>query len=349
MINALQHIGIGVADLDRSWSFYRRLGFDVPMTMDQSFIPRLSALTGGNYERRVVFAGNLLGGAAIEIFQFTSTKPEPCSNDWKWGDPGISSIALKVPDLESAIKLFDESEIISPPGQWLAKPEWNAALLKDPDGISLHLIQIPDLTYSLNLSDVSVGGIIFPTVTVSDIESSVPFYREVLNYSEIVYDWQGIDPALTSIPGGKRKQRRVMLRDPRPSSSFFSFYLDRGFIELVEVEGRKSPHIFHNRRWGDIGITEIGFDVHGIKTTYEDLVKKGAKRVIEPNIEEDSFEGGASALFGYVADPDGTMIELAEPTRLNLTKKLSLNLRKRKPGKPFPSWLMKLSRFNRYP
>jgi len=348
VINALQHIGIGVADLERSWEFYRKLGFDVPMTTDKSYIPRLAPLTGGNYERRVVFAGNLLGGAAIEIFQFTSTNPQPLSKHWKWGDPGISSIALKVPDLAAAMKLFEDSEIISHPQEWQAKPEWKAALVKDRDGILINLMEIPDISYSLKLPDIQAGGIIFPTVAVSDIERSLTFYRDVLDYSEIVYDWKGVDSTLASIPGGRRKQRRVMLSNPKPSTSFFSFYLDRGMIELVEVRGRKAPHIFYRRRWGDIGITEIGFDVYDIKTTFQELVDNGTESVVEPNVEEDSFEGGASALFGYVADPDNTMIELAEPTRLKITKKLSLNLKKRKPGKPFPKWLMKLSRLNRY-
>ncbi|MBD3284808.1 hypothetical protein GF338_00580 [candidate division WOR-3 bacterium] len=347
MINALQHIGVGVADLERSWAFYRRLGFDVPMNVDQSYIPRLAPLTGGNFERSVVFAGNLMGGAAIEIFQFTSIEPRR-SERWKWGDPGISSIALKVPDLAEAMRLFSDVEIIFQPRAWPAYPEWKAALVQDPDGILLNLIQIPEMTFSLRIPDIKSGGVIFPTIAVSDMERALSFYRDILHYTEILYDWEGVDPALTAIPGGKRRQRRVMLRDPRPATSFFNFYLDRGMIELVEVRGKKAAHLFHGRRWGDIGINEVCFDVYDIEGTFTELSKKGAGVVVAPNVEEDSFDGGSSAFFGYVVDPDNTMIELAEPTRLSLTKKLSLNLRKRKPGKPFPSWLMKMSRFNRY-
>ncbi|MBA7618422.1 hypothetical protein ES703_25748 [subsurface metagenome] len=350
LINVLQHVGIAVSDRDRSWAFYRRLGFDVPMTSDQSYITRLKPLTGGDYERKVVLAGNLMGGATIEIFQFTSTEPVSYSKDWQWGDPGITAMALKVPDLVKALELFKETPdmLVAGPAPWSANPAWKAALLKDPDGLLIYFVEIPGMNYSLRRSTDYVGGIVFASIAVSDMERSLDFYRQVLDYTDVLYDWNGTDPMLSAIPGGERPQRRVMLSDPRPSTSFFSFYLDRGMIELVEVEGSKAPHIFHGRRWGDIGKTEICFDVYDIRSTFEELVRRGAEPVIEPNLEDRDLGLGVSALFGYLADPDGTLIELSEPTRLRLIRKISLDLRKRKPGKAFPAWIMKLSRFNRY-
>ena len=180
------------------------------------------------------------------------------------------------------------------------------------------------------------------------MERSLEFYTNILDYSEVVYDWKGTDPMLASIPGGQRPMRRVLLHNPQPPTSFFSFYLDRGWIELVEVEGEKGKHIYYNRRWGDVGQMEICFDVYDIKATFDELKSRGAKPMLEPNIEDFDMGKGSTALFAYFADPDGTMIELAEPTKLKLTKKRHVDLRKRKPGKAFPRWLMKMSRFNRY-
>lgn len=350
MITAMQHLGFGVADRDRSWVFYRKLGFDVPMSLNQSYASRMEPIVGGDYERKVVIAANLLGGATLELYEYISTDPMPFPADWRWGNPGMSATALKVTEIERALGLFADSTdtIIAGPMPWAANPAWKAALIKDPDNLLIYLVEIPGMKYSLRRDGKRVGGAIFPTIAVTDMERSLRFYRDILDYSQVVYDWKGIDPMLASIPGGDRRMRRVLLHDPRPSISFYSFYLDRGWIELVEVEGEKGPHIYEGRRWGDIGQMEICFDVYDIRATFDELVSRGAKPLLEPNTEDFEMGHGATALFAYFADPDGTIIELAEPTRLNLVKKMGFNLRKRKPGKAFPAWLMKMSRFNRY-
>lgn len=346
----MQHYGFGVADRDRSWAFYRKLGFDVPMSLNQSHASRMEPLVGGDYERKVVIAANLLGGATIELYQYLSTDPRSFPVNWRWGDPGMSASALKVPDINLALALFADTPetILSGPLPWLAKPDWKAALIKDPDNLLIYLIEIPDMRYSLRQNGERVGGAIFPTIAVTDMERSLSFYRDILDYKEIVYDWKGKDPMLASISGGNRPMRRVLLHDSRPSTSFYSFYLDRGWIELVEVEGPKGPHIYHKRRWGDIGQMEICFDVHDIRATFNELVRRGAKPLLEPNTEDFDMGHGSTALFAYVQDPDGTMVELAEATHLKITSRLSIDLRRRKPGKPLPRWLMKMSRHKRY-
>ncbi|NLI97485.1 VOC family protein [bacterium] len=350
MINAIQHIGFGVNDRDRSWSFYRKLGFDVPMSLNQSRASRMEPLVGGDYERKVVIAANLLGGATLEIFQYLSTEPKPYPVDWNWGNPGMSATALKVRDLNKALDLFGDmpESIVSRPTDWPANPSWKAALVKDPDNLLIYLVEIPGMPYSLKLNGNFIGGIVFSTVAVSDMERSLEFYRNVLDYKDIVYDWQGYDPMLSSIPGGNRRMRRVMLKDSRPSTSFYSFYLDRGMIELVEVEGDKGKHIYNARRWGDVGQMEICFDVHDIKATFDELKKRGAEPLLEPNTEDFDMGHGSTAFFAYFKDPDGTMIELAEATKLKITNSIGIDLKKRKPGKALPKWLMKMSRHKRY-
>jgi len=349
VITAMQHYGFGVRDRDRSWKFYRKLGFDVPMSLNRSFASRMEPIVGGDYERKVVIAANLMGGATLELYQYTSTEPRPFPSGWRWGDPGMSASALKVTDLTRALMIFADSAgtVIAGPLPWPAKPEWKAALIKDPDGLLIYLVEIPDMGFSLRRKGDTVGGAIFPTIAVTDMERSLGFYREILDYKEVVYDWKGNDPMLASIPGGTRAMRRVLLHDPRPSTSFYSFYLDRGWIELVRVEGSRGRHVYHGRRWGDIGQMEICFDVYDIQATFDELKRRGAKPLLEPNTEDFDMGHGSTALFAYVADPDGTMIELAEATRLKFTDKLSIDLRKRKPSKPLPAWLMKMSRFKR--
>jgi hypothetical protein len=59
--------------------------------------------------------------------------------------------------------------------------------------------------------------------------------------------------------------------------------------------------------------------------------------------------GAAAGHFSYIEDPDGTLIEFIETHRIPILKKIGwyLNLKKRNPTKPLPSWILKAMRFNR--
>jgi hypothetical protein len=53
--------------------------------------------------------------------------------------------------------------------------------------------------------------------------------------------------------------------------------------------------------------------------------------------------GEAAGRFSYIEDPDGTLIEFVETHKVPVMKKLGwyLNLKKRKPTKPLPRWIIK--------
>jgi hypothetical protein len=54
--------------------------------------------------------------------------------------------------------------------------------------------------------------------------------------------------------------------------------------------------------------------------------------------------GQAAGHFTYCEDPDGTLIEMVETHKVPVAKKIGLylHLKKRKPGKPLPRWIIKL-------
>ena len=63
-----------------------------------------------------------------------------------------------------------------------------------------------------------------------------------------------------------------------------------------------------------------------------------------------SFDmGEAAGRFGYVEDPDGTLIELVETHKVPIFQKLGLyiNLKKRNPRKPLPNWIVKAMKIHR--
>jgi hypothetical protein len=52
--------------------------------------------------------------------------------------------------------------------------------------------------------------------------------------------------------------------------------------------------------------------------------------------------GASAGRFGYMEDPDGTLIELVETHRVPIFKKLNwyYDLKKRKHNKPLPDWMI---------
>jgi len=350
-IHAIQHIGIGVNDHEKSWKFYRDiLGFVVPVSKAHSEASRMGSLTDGIQKRKVVIALNLLGGAVIEIFQFTSKSVRPRPKI-KWGDTGILGFSLKVRDIEKAAKSLKKAgaEILTKPDHMTPSGslDWKQMFFKDPDGNILSLIQADEMLFSLKRRKANIGGIAVTSIGVSNMDRSLHYYKNVLGYSKIIYDWDGTDSNLSSIPGADKKMRRVMLTKPEGSTSLFRYFFKAGMIELIEVKSESQNRIFNNRGWGDQGIFELCFDVNEIGNTFKNLVNNGASPVLEPNI--DAFDMGeeTSALFGYVNDPDGLYIEIVEIAGFRIMNGIKFDLRKRGVNKPLSPFLMKMLRFAR--
>ena len=350
MIHGIQHIGIGVKDFDTMWDFYRRtLHFNVPLSRAHSVADRMGSLTGGDHKRKVVIALNLLGGGLIEILQFTSKEPVS-SPHVAWDRYGFLSFALKVIDLDAACAQIEDSgaEVIVAPAPMAPAEEdgWRQLYFRDPEGNMLSLVEAPEIDFAFKRTGSNIGGILFPTVGVSSMERSLAFYRGILDYTRVVYDWQGEDPRLASLPGaGGVPIRRVLLARDREPTSLFRYYLDGGMIELIEVPKAAGSHLYADRDWGDQGIMELCLDVNAIGATYQNLISRGAEPVIEPEDEDFDMGGGSSALFAYVQDPDGTWIELAEIISFNIFLGLKFNLRKRGSQRPLSPTLLRLLRF----
>lgn len=352
MIHAIQHVGIGVKNLDVSWQFYRELlHFDVPLSRNQSEAARMGSLTDGVQQRKVIIALNLLGGGLIEIFQFTTKDPKPAPKV-EWGNIGFLSFTMKVLDIEKAYRDFMKSgvDVLIPPSMIAPSEDlgWKHMYFRDPECNLLALSEMPEMSHALRRKGANIGGISYPTIGVSDMNVSLPFYRDLLGYQKVVYDWSGIDPCMNPVLGSERSMRRVLLARGRSPSSLFRYYLlDGGMLELVEVAGAQTNHIYAGRGWGDQGIMELCLDVSDIAATFNGLVKNGAQSVIEPNEEDFAMDGDSSALFAYVSDPDGTWIELAEIVSFPVFGGLKFDLRKRRTQKPLSPVILSLLRFAR--
>lgn len=182
---------------------------------------------------------------------------------------------------------------------------------------------------------------------VTDMERSVDFYSSILGYDEIIYDEMNVFEDYSTLPGGDKRMRRVLLRHSQPRLGAFSMLLGTSQIELVQVLDRKPAKIFQDRYWGDLGFIHICYDIRGMAILREECKAKGCPFTVDTG---DTFDmGEAAGAFSYTEDPDGTLIEFVETHRVPILKKLGiyLNLHKRNQKKALPNWMVKALKMNK--
>jgi catechol 2,3-dioxygenase-like lactoylglutathione lyase family enzyme len=134
-------------------------------------------------------------------------------------------------------------------------------------------------------------GISHLAIGVSDMERSLPFYRDLLGL-EVMLD------AEEQVGPGKR--RAVYMR----------WSGDGGFLVLSQTLGREpsgKPLRLHQ-----VGMHHFAFMVDDLRARAEKLSKAGIKMIVPP-YEADSVaygeRGGAKVLTCLFEDPDGTILQ----------------------------------------
>ena len=130
-------------------------------------------------------------------------------------------------------------------------------------------------------------------ISVSDADRSLAFYRDVLGLTPIFdkrLEGAGMESA-TGEPGAHG--RMIGLEVPGPGGVTIELlaFGHRG----AEAKGRRRP----------FGYTNISLSVPDLDQAHRDLVASGVTPLQDP------FEVGGVRMF-FVADPDGTAIELIE-------------------------------------
>ena len=312
MITALQHVGMGVRSIERTYRFYRDLmGFRVGISDQTEYQADMAPMVGDLVEMRVMMAANVAGGAAIELVQHTSTPPREAGEPLQWGDLGYLELGLKVHHLEDVHLDLERRgvEFVTP----VLSMELSSggteryAYLRDPDGLLIQLVE-----ESTRNRASSVGGARHVAIGVSDMGRARDFYREVLGFTEVIHEFAGRMPELDAVTGG-REMEMVILRHGGERKSALPL-LERAIVKLVHTPGYRGRPTFEGRRWGDVGLMEMAFDVTDLAESTDHLVARGAD-LVHPPTWVDMGQGTLGA-FSYVKDPDGTLIEQAEVERI---------------------------------
>ncbi|MFW5683946.1 MAG: VOC family protein, partial [Spirochaetota bacterium] len=219
LISGIQQLGVGVADVEAAWAWYRTaFGMDVPVFQEEADAPLMTRYTGGEVRsRNAVLALNLCGGAGFEIWQYTSRKPVGPERPPRLGDLGIFAGVMKSRDPREAHAHLERAGAKVTPVA--SRPDGAETFFAtDPFG---NLFQVAPATEWFG-SPRAIGGVGGAVVGCSDVERSLPLYRDVLGYDRVVYDERGEFDDLRRTEGGDAKVRRVLLAHSEPRRGAFA-------------------------------------------------------------------------------------------------------------------------------
>jgi catechol 2,3-dioxygenase-like lactoylglutathione lyase family enzyme len=298
---------MGVHDTDRTYEFYRKLmGFRIKLSDQTSYLEEMTPIVGALVEMRALMAMNVGGGAAIELIEHTSTRPMEPPGPVQWGDIGYLELGLKAFKLDQLyLDLKSKGvEFITPVRSMELSTGGRERYiyLRDPDGLLLQLVEVA------GGKRPAVGGVHHVAIGVGDMEKARAFYRDVLGFGEILHEFDGRIPELDEVTGGREMELAVLGHRAEGVSAMP--LLERAIVKLVHTPGYKGKTIYEGRRWGDIGLMEMAFDVSDLAGTVNGLIARGAELYHPPTRVD--MGSGTIGSFAYIKDPEGNVVEMVE-------------------------------------
>lgn len=346
-IGGIQQVGVGTSNLQSDWKWYRKhFGMDIKIFEDAAEAPLMTAYTGGEVQKRIAaLAMNMKGGGGFEIWQYASRTPSAADFPITLRERGILAVKMKTGNADRALEILKKRGVSiltalreNPLGQ-------KHFFVSDPAGNFFEIVEADE--FFKNTASPT-GGVLGAVIGVSDMDKSVRFYKEVLDFDLIRYDESRIFEDFSGLPGSNEKFRRVILEKSQMPPGPFSPLLGTNQIELIQGLEGQGKKIFENRFWGDLGFIHLCFDVQDMAGLKDKASEAGHAFTVD---SADSFDmGKAAGRFGYVEDPDGALIEFVETHKLPIVEKWGwyLDLKKRSEGgKSLPKWLLNCFRFNR--
>lgn len=342
-ISGIQQVGIGTENFRKSWNWLIEMfGAETKILEDDTVAERMLPYTGHQPQKRhACIAMNLQGGGGFEIWQYSERKPEPVGFEIQVADLGIFCAKIHCRDVIAFHQVASKKwKDCGPMG---ALPDGTKVFyMKDLYG---NYFQIEERGGIYIEKHSPTGGIAGAMIGVSDMETSLTFYQEVLGYDRVMYDVAGKFQDWSFLAGADQEYRRVLLATSEPRKGAFAEVLGDSTIELVQALERTPRKIYEGRFWGDPGFIQICFDVTGMRALGEFCASKGFPFTVDSCPNGDHFDmGEASGHFTYIEDPDGTLIEFVETHRIPIVKKLSwyLDMNKRDKEKSLPKFLFRM-------
>ncbi len=305
-LTGLDHIGIGVTDMDASVGFYAELGFDDVVFDVTTALPGLSGVSGYlGTDARVVFlrSGNptVLGRAAIKLVQ-TVDRPNPVIPEgMAWGEPGICEVCVHVhgeAEFHADLVARGHPNLMDPIDADLDPYQTHCGLsyVADPDGAKIELIEWSTLEAGWPVAD-GPQGVNHVAFGVTDIERTREFYR-TLGFTGQLFESDGYFEPMHPWYGSRTppSQRMMLLTSPLG-----------GNLEPVQ-HTPASPDM--RGEWGHLGTYEFAIGSRCLERSLDHLDDLDIKLVGDPAAIE--LGAGATWRYAYFEDPDGLYVCITE-------------------------------------
>ena len=140
-VRRFDHVGITVADLDKTMAFFVSLGLEVEgrMMMEGEFVDTVIGIPDSRSE--IVMLRPPDGGAGIELSSFVRPDHEPGSPAAMSTELGLRNVSFEVNDLQTALERLaaDGYGLVGGVGQY--ENIWRMAYVRGPEGIIVSLAQ----------------------------------------------------------------------------------------------------------------------------------------------------------------------------------------------------------------
>jgi catechol 2,3-dioxygenase-like lactoylglutathione lyase family enzyme len=152
---------------------------------------------------------------------------------------------------------------------------------------------------------MGITGILHTGLTVSDLDRSVAFYRDLLGL-ELITQWDSSQPYLRAVVGYPDAELRIaLLRLPGPAG------MGGHHIELLEYRRPRGTRGDANTY--NPGNGHVAFMVDDLDATYRDLEARGVRFKSAPVDITHGRNAGGRAI--YFFDPDDITLEMIQPAR----------------------------------
>ena len=140
-IRRFDHVGITVADLDRSTAFFVGLGLEVEgrTFVEGEFVDTVTGIPG--VRSHIVMLRPPDGGPGLELSSFVQPEHEPGSPTAMANELGLRNVAFEVDDLQAAVDQLaaDGYNLVGGVGQY--EDMWRMAYVRGPEGIIVSLAE----------------------------------------------------------------------------------------------------------------------------------------------------------------------------------------------------------------
>lgn len=304
----LDHIGIGVSDIEASLRFYAELGFGDVVFDYTGPLGGLASLTGHDETvARVVYLRStnptVLGRSGIKLVQITSREQPPLPDGFAYGEPGICEVCIHVKGYEDFHRSLMESghkALMDPNDQILDpyKTHCGLSYVEDPDGAKIEFIEWRSLEDGWPHPE-GPQGVNHVAFGVRDADRTESFYRS-LGFTAKLFDMAGINepmnPWFHAVDREPPSQRMMLLMSPHG-----------GALEPVDQDPA-GPDM--RGEWGHLGTFEFALGARNLDHAIRHLDSLGVSLRGEP-VEIELPEGGTWR-YAYFQDPDDLYVSVTE-------------------------------------